>query len=58
MNPKQKLMVVIPVIAALVIVLIYFGLFANPLVIAAIFVLYVAVSLRNKRKFKKQQTQD
>jgi predicted membrane protein len=54
-NPKQKLMVVIPIIAALVIVLIYFGLFTNPLVIAAIFVLYIVVSLRNRRKFKKQE---
>lgn len=55
MNPKQKMMIVLPVVAGVVIVLVYFGLFANPFVILAIFVLYVAVSLRNKRKFKGQQ---
>ena len=55
MTPRQKLMVVLPVIAGLVIVLVYFGLFQNPLVIVAIFVLYVAVSLRNRRKFRKQR---
>ena len=48
-------MVVLPVIAGLVIVLVYFGLFANPVVIVLIFVLYVAVSLRNRRKFRRQQ---
>ena len=55
LTPRQKLMVVLPVIAGLVIVLVYFGLFQNPLVIVAIFVLYVAVSLRNRRKFRKQR---
>jgi Flp pilus assembly protein TadB len=47
--------IVLPVVAGVVIVLVYFGLFANPLVILAIFVLYVAVSLRNKRKFRAQE---
>ena len=55
MTPRQKLMVVLPVIAGLVIVLVYFGLFANPVVIVLIFTLYVAVSLRNRRKFRRQQ---
>ncbi|HYC27113.1 MAG TPA: hypothetical protein VEB67_03730 [Nitrososphaerales archaeon] len=55
MTPKQKLMVVIPLIAAAVLVLVYFQLFANPLTIAVIFVLYVAVSLRNRRKFKRAE---
>jgi Flp pilus assembly protein TadB len=54
LTPRQKLIVVLPVIAGLVIVLIYFGLFANPVVILLIFVLYVAVSLRNRRKFRSQ----
>ena len=55
LTPRQKLMVVLPVIAGLVIVLVYFGLFANPVVIVLIFTLYVAVSLRNRRKFRRQQ---
>ena len=48
-------MLALPVIAALVILLVLFRLFTDPIVIAVIFVLYVAVSLRNKRKFKKQE---
>jgi Flp pilus assembly protein TadB len=55
LTPKQKLMLALPLVAAAVIVLVYFGLFANPLVIAAIFVLYVAVSLWNRRKFRRQE---
>lgn len=55
MTPRTKLLLVLPVIAALVIVLVYFQLFASPIVIALIFVLYVAVSLRNRRKFNRQQ---
>ena len=54
-TPRQKLMVIIPIIAVVVIVLVYFQLFANPLVIVLIFILYVAVSLRNKRKFNRQE---
>lgn len=57
MSPKQKLTLVIPLVAALVLVLVYFQLFANPLVILGIFILYVAVSLRNKRKFNRQKAQ-
>ncbi len=55
MTPRQKLVVVLPVIAGIVIVLVYFGLFANPLVIAVVFVLWVAVSLRNRRKFNRER---
>ena len=55
MTPRAKLIVVLPVIAALVIVLVYFQLFSSPVVIAVIFVAYVAVSLLNKRKFNRQK---
>ena len=55
MTPKQKLIIALPIIAVLVIILVYFQLFANPLVIVAIFVLYVAVSLWNRRKFNRQK---
>jgi Flp pilus assembly protein TadB len=54
LTPREKLIVVLPLIAGVVIVLVYFGLFANPLVIVVIFVLWVAVSLRNKRKFNRE----
>jgi Flp pilus assembly protein TadB len=55
LTPREKLIVILPVIAGVVIVLVYFGLFANPLIIAFIFVLWVAVSLRNRRKFNRQR---
>ena len=55
LTPREKLIVVLPFIAGVVIILVYFGLFANPLVIAVIFVLWVAVSLRNKRKFDRER---
>ena len=54
MTPRTKLLVALPLVAVFVIVLAYFQLFFSPVVIAAIFVLYVAVSLRNRRKFGKQ----
>ena len=57
MKPKTKLLLSLPIIAAIVLVLLYFRLFASPLVIAVIFVLYVVVSLRNKRKFNKGKDQ-
>lgn len=57
MKPKTKLLLSLPIIAAAVLVLLYFRLFASPLVIAVIFILYVAVSLRNKRKFNKEKDQ-
>ncbi|MDG6942925.1 MAG: hypothetical protein JRN12_07995 [Nitrososphaerota archaeon] len=55
MTPRLKLLLSLPVIAAAVIVLVYFRLFASPVVIAVIFVLYVVVSLRNRQKFRKQE---
>lgn len=56
MTPRTKLLIVIPLIAVLVVVLIYFRLFESPLVVAIILVLYVAVTLRNRRKFGKRNT--
>jgi cobalamin synthase len=44
-------MLSLPLIAGLVLVLIAFGLFQNPLVILVIFALWLAVSLWNKRRF-------
>ena len=55
MNSRTKLILVLPLIALLVIILVYFQLFTNPFVIVAIFVLYVVVSLRNRRKFNRQK---
>jgi Flp pilus assembly protein TadB len=57
LTPREKMMVALPLIAAAVLVLVYFQLFSSPLVIAIIFVAYVAVSLRNRRKFARQQAQ-
>ncbi len=57
MTPRTKLLLTLPLIAALVIVLVYFQLFASPVVIAIIFVAYVIVSLRNRRKFARQKAQ-
>jgi Flp pilus assembly protein TadB len=57
LKPRTKLLLVLPIIAAVVLVLLYFRLFASPLVIAVIFVFYVAVSLRNKRKFSREKDQ-
>ncbi len=56
-TPRTKLILALPVIAVVVILLVYFQLFASPVVIAIIFVAYVAVSLRNKRKFDRQKAQ-
>jgi Flp pilus assembly protein TadB len=55
LSPRTKLILILPVIAAVVLILVYFRLFANPLIIAIIFVLYVAVSLRNRRKFNRER---
>ena len=57
MSPRAKLLLALPIVAAFVIVLVYFQFFASPVVIAIIFVLYVAVSLRNRRKFNRQQAE-
>ena len=57
MNSRTKLMIVLPLIAVLVIVLIYFQLFINPLVDLGIILLYVVASLWNRRKFNRQKAQ-
>ncbi len=55
MSPRTKLLISLPIIAAAVLVLVYFQLFSSPVVIAVIFVAYVVVSLMNRRKFNKQK---
>lgn len=55
MTPRTKLLLALPIIAAFVLILVYFQLFTSPVAIAIIFVAYVAVSLRNRRKFRKQK---
>ena len=57
LNSRTKLMIVLPLIAVLVIVLIYFQLFTNPLVDLGIVLLYVVASLWNRRKFNRQKAQ-
>lgn len=57
MTPRMKLAIALPAIAALVIVLVYFQLFSSPVVIAVIFVAYIVVSLRNRKKFDRQKEQ-
>ena len=54
MTPKQTLYLALPLVALVVLLLAYFRLFSSPLVIAILVVLYVAVSLRNRRKFARQ----
>lgn len=54
LTPRTKLMVALPIVAAFVVLLAYFQLFTSPVVIAIIFIAWVAVSLRNRRKFRKQ----
>ncbi len=56
MTPRTKLLLALPVIAAFVIILVYFQLFSSPVIIAIIFVAYVLISIRNRRKFNKQRT--
>ena len=55
MNSRTKLLLALPVIAAFVLVLVYIQLFTSPVAIAIIFVLYVAVSVWNRRKFNRQK---
>jgi Flp pilus assembly protein TadB len=57
LNSRTKLLLALPFIAAFVLVLVYFQLFTSPVAIVIIFVLYVAVSIRNRRKFNRQQDQ-
>lgn len=55
MKSRTKLLLALPLIAVIVLILVYFQFFLNPLVILAIFVLYVLVSIRNKRKFDREK---
>jgi len=50
-------MIVIPIIAVLVLILVYFQLFSSPIIIAFIFAAYVIVSLMNRRKFNRQKAE-
>jgi hypothetical protein len=58
LTPRTKLIIVIPIIAVFVFALAYFQLFTSPVVIAVIFILWVVVSLRNRRKFKAPAQKD
>ena len=55
MTPRTKLLLSLPIIAAFVIVLVYLQLFSSPVIIAIIFVAWVAVSLRNRMNFAVQR---
>jgi len=55
LTPKTKLMIALPIIAVLVIILVYLQLFSSPVVIVVIFVAYVVVSLMNRSKFNRQR---
>ena len=55
MNSRIALLVAIPIIVAIVLILTYLGFFSSEVVIAVLVVLYVVVSLVNRRKFSKQQ---
>lgn len=55
MKSRTKLLLALPIIAVFVLVLVYFQLFTSPVAIAIIFVLYIVVSLWNRRKFHKQE---
>ncbi len=55
MNARQELYIALPVIAVVVLLLTYFRLLSSTVVIVVILVLYIAVSIRNRRKFKRQE---
>ena len=55
MTPRAKLILALPIIAAFVIVLVYYQLFSSPVIIAIIFVAWLGVSLFNRRKFAQQR---
>jgi len=55
LTPRTKLILALPIIAAFVIALVYFQLFSSPVIIAIIFVAWLAVSLLNRRKFAGQK---
>ncbi len=54
LTPKQRLYLALPVITLIVLLLTYFRLFSSPLVIAILVVLYFAVSLSNRKKFRER----
>lgn len=56
MTPRNRLLLAIPLIAVIVVALAYYRLFTSPVVIAVIFVLWVVVSLWNKRKFARRKS--
>lgn len=51
----SKVMLMLPLIALVVLLLTYFGLFSSPVVIVFVLALYIAVSLLNRRKFARQR---
>ena len=55
MKQRNKLLLALPLVAAFVIALAYFRLFESPVIVILILVLYVAVSLWNRRKFKREE---
>lgn len=57
LNSRTKLLIALPAIAVMVIVLVYFQLFTNPLIDLGIVALYVVVSLWNRRKFNREKRQ-
>lgn len=46
------MLLALPLVALFVLLLAYYRLFTSPVVVGLIIILYVAVSLRNRRKFK------
>ena len=57
MNPRTALFIAMPLIVFIVLILTFFGLFSSTGVIAVIVVLYAVVSILNRRKFAKQESQ-
>ena len=55
MASRRVLYIVLPVIAVVVILLAYSRLFSSPAVLALIVVLYIIVSVYNRRKFARQE---
>ena len=51
---SRSLLLAFALIAGVVIVASFFRAFSSPIVVVALVVLYVAVSIRNKRKFSKK----
>lgn len=54
MTPRTRLLLAIPLIVVIVVALAYYRLFTSPVVIAVIFVLWIVVSLWNKRRFSRR----